>query len=414
MMKMLRAFSAALLVGLLAGCGTSAVSEEPLPTFSVPEKEPEAPTLCQAWDEAGLYRTDQLMPGSANLLFLDFAARKEVVLCERPECAHQDESCVSYFANVEEQGVPEVYLLGDRLLLQRGADDAPGRLCFWTADRNGQNRRVLWKAPDDLKLISQIYTDGETLYFLADRAEGETASPVRSLFALSLADGTAQTLHSWTPEQSWGIVLIGSGPGCLYLLDNGYDRTTKQYNSTRCRFDLTSNVLEEPFHKEVGEEIIQVRDRSFYILDRERQEIVRYAIPGGEAEHTVSLAELIAGEPSGCQVGFTLLEDDLCRITSFGNDENGEHYFHWYFLNMETGSFTPITLLDGFRNQPIQIVGESGQELCALIDYQISTVNLLYEGVVTPTEVYRPVYAMISREDWLASNPAYIPVESLW
>lgn len=412
-MKMMRALAAALLAGLLAGCGASTVPE-PAATFPVPEGEPVTPTLCQAWDEAGLYRTDQLVPGSANLFFLDFAARKEVVLCERPECAHQDESCVSYFANVEEQGVPEVYLLGDKLLLQRGADDAPGRLCFWTADRNGQNRRVLWEAPDDLKLMGQIYTDGETLYFLADTVEGENASSVRSLFAISLADGTDRTLYSWPPEQGWNVVLIGSGPGCLYLDDGRYDRTTKQYSSAFCRFDLASNVLEEPFCEAGGEKAFQVGNRSFYILDRERQELVRYAIPGGEAEHTVSLAGLIAGEPAGCELGFTLLEGNLCRITSFGNDENDEHYFHWYFLDMETGDFTPITLLDGFRNQPIQIVGQSGEELCALIDYQVSTVDLLYEGVVTPVEVYRPVYAMIDRQDWLASNPAYIPVESLW
>ena len=158
-----------------------------------------------------------------------------------------------------------------------------------------------------------------------------------------------------------------------------------------------------------------MQGQSRYVLDRENQKITQYAIPGGEAEHTVSLAGLVAGEPAGCQLGFAPLEENLWKIESFGSDENGEDYFHWYFLDMETGSFTPMTpLLDGFRNQPVQIVGQSGQELCALIDYQVSTVDLLYEGVVTPVEVYRPVYAMIRREDWLASNPAYILVESLW
>ena len=412
-MKMMRALAAALLTVVLAGCGASDVPE-PLPTFSVPEKEPVSLTRCQAWDETGLYRVDQLAPGSANLFFLDFAARKEVVLCERPECSHQDESCVSYFANAEQQGQPAVCLLGDQLVLWRGADDEPGRLCFWTAGRNGQNRRILWEASDNMTMSGELYTDGQRLYFLADTAKKETAETVRSLYALSASDGTMETLYSWPPEKGWFVSLSEGGPDCLYLYDAGYDTTTKQYNSVIYRFDLATKVLEKVYSRNDENEVSMMQGQSRYVLDRENQKITQYAIPGGEAEHTVSLAGLVAGEPAGCQLGFALLEENLWKIESFGSDENGEPYFHWYFFNMETGSFTPMTLLDGFRNQPIQIVGQSGQELCALIDYQIRTVDLLYEGVVTPVEVYRPVYAMIRREDWLASNPAYIPVESLW
>ncbi len=121
-----------------------------------------------------------------NLTYVDFATRREIVLCSDSSCKHDNEKCASYLS-WDEFFVPGVFVNGEYLYLlsteydqsgstSAGSYTAPGyepppetrRAAIYRMNLDGTDRRKIWEADNVGDVIEElVFGDGENLWFAA-------------------------------------------------------------------------------------------------------------------------------------------------------------------------------------------------------------------------------------------------------
>lgn len=121
-----------------------------------------------------------------NLTYVDFATRREIVLCSDSSCKHDNEKCASYLS-WDEFFVPGVFVNGEYLYListeydqsgstSAGSYTAPGyepppetrRAAIYRMNLDGTDRQKIWEADNVGDVIEErVFGDGENLWFAA-------------------------------------------------------------------------------------------------------------------------------------------------------------------------------------------------------------------------------------------------------
>lgn len=366
-------------------------------------------SLCTSYTEEGMYRADQIMPGTANLLYTDFDNLREIVLCAKPECSHQEDACVSYFDRVEEQGIPGVVIVANKLLLYRDSPDGAGNLCIETADLNGQNRKILYTASGHQILQGNIYQDGTSVYFTAYTIsdDGEYA---QELCRLNLMTGNCQTLHRF-PSDVLGLEIKGC-MGSRLLLYRVRQVNDFEVLTEVCQFDAAEPERElETIDVIESGELACLEPPYTYSWEERGTSLTQRQIDTGE-EVQFDLTDLQKSQPEDARMGFRVLFDGCGCITFFGTTEAGDSYFHFYTLDLVTGAVAETKLTQQDRPSNLAwIAAQTDDSLCVLTGYANRTINVPVEGVTTPVTYYQPQYAMISKEAYKQGKPDYTPIE---
>lgn len=120
-----------------------------------------------------------------NLSYYDFDLNREIVLCDNPNCMHQDEHCNAFFPNYS--SITGIAAYGQKLYSFQ-LDEETNRWMLVQSDINGRNGRILAKLPtgeDGENVVVNnpcIYTNNTvyfTLYFRA--ADGKTYSQIMEI-----------------------------------------------------------------------------------------------------------------------------------------------------------------------------------------------------------------------------------------
>lgn len=156
--------------------------------------------------------------GFINLTYIDFASRREVVLCSDSSCKHDSELCSSYFSYDEIFPITEPFVCGDHLFVLSTEIDDDGsmaagihhgegyepkpetrRPAIFRMNLDGTNREKIYEAALGDIIEGQVFGDGEYLWFVAktptvDVYEETGAvyyhSKNRALLKLSASTGT--------------------------------------------------------------------------------------------------------------------------------------------------------------------------------------------------------------------------------
>ncbi|MDE7231372.1 MAG: hypothetical protein K2N56_12920 [Oscillospiraceae bacterium] len=153
-----------------------------------------------------------------NLTYIDFALRREVVLCSDSSCKHDSELCNSYFSYNEIFPLTEVFVCGDHLFVLSTETDDDGSMAagihhgdgfepkpetrrptIFRMDLDGTNREKIYEAALGDIIEGQVFGDGDYLWFVTktptvDIYEETGAvyyhSKNRALLKLSVSTGT--------------------------------------------------------------------------------------------------------------------------------------------------------------------------------------------------------------------------------
>lgn len=138
--------------------------------------------------ENGYYSVKGLSGGGyMNLTYVDFASRREIVLCSDSSCKHDNEKCTSYLSRDLLLSVPGVFVNGEYLYLlsteydqsgttSAGSYTAPGyeppletrRAAIYRMNLDGTDRRKIWEADNIGDVIEErIFADGDDIWFAA-------------------------------------------------------------------------------------------------------------------------------------------------------------------------------------------------------------------------------------------------------
>ena len=101
-----------------------------------------------------------------------------------------------------------------------------------------------------------------------------------------------------------------------------------------------------------------------------------------------------------------LFENYLALFVAEPSDKK-DYNLKEYLLNLTDGSITPETLRCLYNGHDLQILGFYQDSLCVIVDYKDVTFQFEDEEGMHEYESVTPVYAMIDKKDFIASNPNY-------
>ena len=125
---------------------------------------------CGVGGEYGYYelRAPLSLPNGFNIFYIDYATKTQLVLCSSSSCRHNTESCTGYIDGYGN----DIYVIGEKIVLLVYTYTADGQMILnvVTADLNGENRKTIYTFNANETINSSCYTDGESIYFIANRA----------------------------------------------------------------------------------------------------------------------------------------------------------------------------------------------------------------------------------------------------
>lgn len=409
-------FGAALALGMMAACS---VPDMPQPNSTAPAQSAHIPAdegdseplsfLGQGaplgdGDENGYYYMSQRTDGSFNIRYVDYASRSEVVLCNRPECTHRDESCTSVLT-----GGGYLFPLNGKIgIFQPGGTspelpDSERKCRIYQMNTDGSERKELCALAPDISPFSGPATDGKFLYFIAVVIpETENGSEAYELVRVSLQDGAATTLKTFENN----LPYLGAAFEDKLLLEYGTEKDGS-YVYQCSVYSLSTN--EETFFYENPVQGF-VRNNKVYVIDPQEKKVQEVSADGTTREWAIDLTI-----PENAYIdngGEEFVPSGYLAFTVFA-DGSGQRYL----LNTQTGELTQSTLnytwYDG-SERPIYVLTQIGERLLVINKSELANMEYLEEnGELSVRESILEGYAFLSVQDYLSSTPNYTPVNDM-
>lgn len=354
----------------------------------------------------GYYYVDRGSGVAANLRYIDYATGQDVFLSSRPGGDHfspEDESFLSSAA-----GSALAFPAGDALYLVRtGAPSAAsgqdGLACVWVMGLDGSGRQVLYQGGSDEQLLSTIAADGEALYLVRCVTQGDPPAQQYTLAALSRDDGEMQTLC----ELPGYAKLIGAADGHLLLhtiRDESTQGTPQLQHQLLC-FSLADSRLSQLASWTHAQDVYANADGSrLAIADVTAGTVTVWDFAAGQTLAAWPMEGHIppgAGGPffTGCRDG---------------------RFFYWNFaeecleaLSLADGAWSRVSLAyddpDKLEKRPVEIIADAGDAYLVCMDKEVTARTYPGDGGAQPqrVEAVQPVYALIGKDDYWASEPRY-------
>lgn len=342
---------------------------------------------------------------NSNLLYLDYATRQAIVVCEKPDCLHNDETCTAFFPY--RYGAANSCVVGNYLYIIFSGSEKENTLpALYRIDLNGQNRTQLATLPSEFDYNNPVATDGEKLYTVCNRIEAEENGRIRTftnLISLSLQDGALQTLREWDCDAYlWGAE--GSTLSVMLPVDtkeasvsfnielislNGEMLATQPFQNIAPRYYVTENTIYW----------YSLEDGSIYArrLDSSEEQQIATGLLFPDADN-VALGDVY--------YPYIFLEH-------FTLDTGGKYHYEVY--NAESGELHEVDLFlfeTPTDNKLIPVYDKIGDFLLvANREIFTETTGFTSDGQAVTFESMELAQAFISIDDFLNSRPNYEEVK---
>lgn len=422
-------FCTALCCLALAGCRAPMPGAQPQSTATPTAQQSSLTWLAAgvpcAVNEAGYYNILVPNNGALRLLSLyDFSAKQHRILCDKEGCPHTDESCGAYLPALSLTAGPgAVYAMCPRYLTD--AADESGLADFVAMDAGGQNRRTLSAVSDGWDFFG---IDKQYLYGFCEDAFGR----------ISLADGTETYLlrNARSAFWLWGKV-AGVWNGQFVTVQWGDDTRVDAIEigllSPEGAYTALGTVPAGRFLPYSGSVLL---GGTLYYIDNSNGAVMGFALGTGEThEVSTALCQYDHDEGQGfhsCQRWYLSTAGGALLAMVYGPDDTSGNIWDesLYHIDTSTGAASPLSLKREYRNKSpedeaaegpgwgepgfVTPLAEVPQGLFVIRAYEFYMDSYVEEnGQAVEYETSRPVYALISAEDYLAGTPNYQELKDL-
>lgn len=390
--------------------------------------------------ERGLYHTGEYK-GKVRICFVDYETCKDTVLCSKPGCTHDTETCMA--SPSEGKNIYFVYALRDGGIAYVESndqnDEGPERICL--ADADGSNRRVLATAQNEQAYLNLLCADQDNLYFLQSDYEGH-----KQLFRVSLEDGTMEAL--WEVPNSTSDLQGVDGRNLIwYSFSNNQeeiapltlteDMTEEEIQQEEERYQASLDTLVARyrvyrFSIDTGEEQdlltwtssygSQARsvlwdDSRLYWVESDRPGDLHWTSrDGSSGEAAIQWPEEIisAQDADDMAIYMEQMLEGKILLTVFG--PWGMNQVKRYALEPDRGTLQeiPLQYISNAAEKPVRILGKTENEL--LVEFEERANNTEYidaDGLPAKTLTFSYRRGLLSGEDFFAGRPNYREVRPL-
>lgn len=406
---------------------TAAASGTPASSTPTPSEILQGMKVLPQWpglgsgNSSGFYYIDTRSDMSYNIRYIDYATQLDVVLCNRPECTHADESCGAWGA--PEAAIPSILATDEKLYLLfpgggwgyviDGGLSYPGVVSM---DLNGSNRTNLFTAEPN-QLVDELNAMNEDVFLTVlytTYQNGDEVITEREVITINRHTGHKEKLFSVEDMVSF-VGVTESGMLWLRLV---YDESSG-YNTAYFRFleEVDLQTGETRIVREWGsQEPDPMFQHQYGYMVSEDKTILEFNLQSGEERVLCSpYTNLEIENPRLFQVfSDTLVAIDV-RPGPSSEQDDGQS-----LVNLYTGQTSDTTLTftagpeDGTYQLPVRIMAEAGDKFLVTIGAEVKPVEY-NDGSGNPTVLPHPVeeHALVSKSDFWNNIPNYEPVTRL-
>ena len=370
--------------------------------------------------DTGYYHVDTNKNGFGVLRFVDYASAKDVVVCNRPECKHKDESCTAFipFGSSGVNPIP----VGDKLILLYAGNpfnfDVVGNVGaarIEVMEQNGANRTIPYVFDGTTSISTGLGTDKrsfakdeQNLYFIAEQilnsSNGVEVKPFlcaynissQQVFMLKELDSNPRIIGAFADnivlEYAAGIEHIETDTSSIQAEIEVFSLSSLQ----------GSQVATHPYIEHVRCEgnmcyrITQTGDLAAIDLSTGEEKVIAAGIVSPETEFSIE----------GLQDGKLFLTFTTMRTEA---NEKGEEIIFvdkvLHGVDLQSGTIAELSVPyyeGGSGRIPKKILASAGQDyLCLDSTEEIAITSLNNEGKATTVPSYKTLYALQNKEDYL-------------
>lgn len=367
-------------------------------------------------------------PNRVNLTYIDYATQQQVVLCNRPECYHDDDTCAGIISCTE--NIPKPCTWKDKLVLvypgnpffcAEFGDAALPKIELMNAD--GSGKKLVHEFQPNEELSNSFAMDDCYIYVIKNVVEQIEESGIKSEKVIERIDlNTGESSIIYSEPSSFGtLTLIGCYADQLLFISietsNPNLIGTPEDDSVNTLFGLSRRDGQrtefmtwkrgELSDGAYGNQYLYLKsDGSINSLNFDTGEHAQLVdkFDGGVDE---SIFDLYV---DGC----LYIEVDSILFDADGTSVGIEMKRHQ--LNLETGETQELTLTAPWHGEqrPIQIIAEMENDLLVISNIEAYTASVVGEdGILYEEIVELQEYALISISDFVQSVPNYRVIEKM-
>lgn len=367
--------------------------------------------------EKGYYSLSALEDGALNIKYLDFQTKEQIVLCNAPNCQHNNETCTGWIE--PGHGGASTLIINDSLVfifkgnMQNTQYNkiAPHII---TMDFNGQNKKQILELSANEVLIPPFASDGENLYCFYNRYnyDNDTVTLEQAIVKIDIEHAKIEKIYALNDEM---LSLVGAFDNYLVLKETVLPIQPPNLNFNLKLFSVTDMSFSTLHSWKSGEERSFVYEDKCYFAISASNSILEYDCLSQNA-HPLDITLPIPSELGFDNLSFIGAFDDVIifEIYDPGNTPKDATYCR-YGYNTTTGELRELTLntyFDGI-SEPILVIAENTDYLLVASGLEERTQTLFNsDGSTYVTSSICEVYSLISKKDYWGSVPKYITFDS--
>ncbi len=342
-----------------------------------------------------------------QIMYMDFATKQEVFLCNEPGCKHNDKNCSAVLTEdeIESIGSALLFVWKDKLYMVSKYPDNEGTVevnelwadgedvsvnrrmptTIYSMGLDGTNRKKEYTFAQDVTIEDMVLCDDEALYFTAKQIntsseKGTTYSTAskRELVRYQPDGMKLETVCSLEFGDQIRWHTIGCYDGKVIVQGTKYNKKLsfqeemelgqEEYweyandsSEIFAALNLADGSLKNIYSLKNDSDSINstvMLDDYLYISAEKEGKINKVNLGTGKVEGLVKLKQgYIAG----------ILSDKLC-CQSWNQGE--DHDNSWYFVDCNTGKVEHSTLVNKRNGWALEIIGEIGSQVLVIYDYE--------------------------------------------
>lgn len=343
-----------------------------------------------------------------NLMYIDYASKQEVYLCNSPGCKHDTEECASYIGSegglenslfyyrdhlylfrhpYDNDGatstvISDDYSIVDGLSVEGSLASEPATLYRMNPD--GTQREKVYTFEEGLTLENTILNDDSSLYFIAKELKSEKKDG--NITSVSSEDRRLLRVDtdSWKEEQicdmeqDRGIVGCFENQLLLSYMQYDHELTEEEWEdddkmreallaseSVYTLFDLKTGESKEIYRKKNDKlESLYMREQYLYIAREGEDVIWKFDIKTGKKEE-------FCRTPNNNLNG---IYDDVLVCWPWESDDNGiiSNPIN-YFVHLDDGTVEESNLKNHYGNYGLELRAETPTQFLVVYDYDAQT-----------------------------------------
>lgn len=341
------------------------------------------------------HSSDPEQDSYSNVMYIDYATNKQVYLCNKINCSHNDMSCTSFIPNGNEQGIftygDKLYWLSD-IFSENGESEGPGLI---VSDLDGSNRKTLYQLESGTNWLRDFVIGDGVLYadvmFMeaSDSGDGQQflsgSNNNSRIVAIDLNSGKSKIVHNLTNQEIAGVfeeLIVFSeaidGKMVFYLFDTSSHTTVE-----------AGRIESTTFTHSKGK-IYYIKGNTLSSLDIKTGKIAEVATD-------------LPASPSQIQAfdGFAVCE----------KMENSGCVAH-FAVELSSGKVSQINIFkSGLEfNTPIEIEAMWGDYFLVCSGYKVEEEYVDWVGV-WQDYIDQEYFTLIKKDDFFSGKAEYLTIE---